>query len=95
MANIINKFMEEMEDALSTDRKLTSCDRDMQYFTEIQKNRLRKKGLVLDYDFISRGVHAEGMEHGIEWKDGHYIAKMQTATCTYNKRLLRESGYRF
>ena len=32
MGNIMMKFLEEMGDALSTDRKLTSCDRDMQLF---------------------------------------------------------------
>ena len=33
MGNIIQKFLEELSDALSTERKLTSCDREMQIYT--------------------------------------------------------------
>ena len=91
MGNIMMKFLEEMGDALSTDRKLTSCDRDMQLFNEIQKKRLRSKGLELDYDFMGRGFHEEGQEHANEWKDGHYVAKIWSASSYYTRVLKRKN----
>ena len=91
MGNIMMKFLEEMGDALSSDRKLTSCDRDMQLFNEIQKKRLKSRGLELDYDFMGRGFHAEGQEHGNEWKDGHYVAKIWSASSFYTRVLKRKN----
>ncbi len=91
MGNIIQKFLEELSDALSTERKLTSCDREMQIYTDIQKERLMKKGLVLDYDFTGRGLNPEGREQGWEARDEHYFAKMWSSSNLY-KRILKKNG---
>lgn len=89
MANIQQKFISELSEALSSDRKLTSCDREVQNYVDIQKDRLRKKGLVLDYDFPGRGMHPDGIEHGWEARDEHYIAKMWESTNLYKRVLMK------
>jgi len=89
MANIQQKFLSELSDALSSDRKLTSCDREMQQYVDIQKDRLNRKGLVLDYDFTGRGNLPEGIESGWEAKDEHYFAKMWHSTNKYTRLLLK------
>ena len=93
MANIQQMFLSELSDALSTDRKLSTCDREVQNYVDIQKDRLRKKGLLLDYEFTPRGHNPEGIEMGREAKDEHYIAKMWTSTTKYT-RLLQKNGKR-
>ena len=93
MANIQQQFLSELSDALSTDRKLSCCDREVQNYVDIQKDRLKKKGLLLDYEFTPRGHNPEGREMGREAKDEHYIAKMWTSTTKYT-RLLQKNGKR-
>ena len=93
MANIQQMFLSELSDALSTDRKLATCDREVQNYVDIQKDRLRKKGLLLDYEFTPRGHNPEGTEMGREAKDEHYSAKMWTSTTKYT-RLLQKNGKR-
>ncbi|MBO6089430.1 MAG: hypothetical protein J6P37_03860 [Lachnospiraceae bacterium] len=93
MANIQQQFLSELSDALSTDRKLNTCDREVQNYVDIQKDRLRKKGLLLDYEFTPRGHNPEGREMGREAKDEHYVAKMWTSTTKYT-RLLQKNGKR-
>ena len=91
MANINQVFLAEMSDALSTDRRLTSCDREMQQYVDIQKERLKKKGLALDYDFTGRGISPDGHETGWEARDEHYFARMWTSSNKY-KRELKKNG---
>ena len=93
MANIQQQFLSELSDALSTDRKLSTCDREVQNYVDIQKDRLRKKGLLLDYEFTLRGHNPEGKEMAREAKDEHYVAKMWTSTTKYT-RLLQRNGKR-
>ncbi len=93
MANIQQQFLSELSDALSTDRKLSTCDREVQNYVDIQKDRLKKKGLLLDYEFTPRGHNPEGREMGREAKDEHYVAKMWTSTTKYT-RLLQKNGKR-
>ena len=91
MATIRDRFLSEMCDALSTDRKLTSCDRDMQFFIEMQKKRVRDKGLWLDYDFTRGGTDSRGREMPIVWEDGYYFAKMWMGSASY-RLVLKKDG---
>ncbi|MBQ3787116.1 MAG: hypothetical protein II799_07545 [Lachnospiraceae bacterium] len=91
MATIRDRFLSEMCDALSTDRKLTSCDRDMQFFIEMQKKRVRDKGLWLDYDFTRGGTDSRGKEMPNVWEDGYYFAKMWMGSASY-RLVLKKDG---
>ena len=91
MATIRDQFLSEMCDALSTDRKLNSCDRDMQFFIEMQKKRVRDKGLWLDYDFTRGGTDSRGKEMPNVWEDGYYFAKMWMGSASY-RLVLKKDG---
>ncbi len=91
MATIRDRFLSEMCDALSSDRKLGSCDRDMQFFIEMQKKRVKDKGLWLDYDFIRGGSDPKGKEMPNVWEDGYYFAKMWMGSASY-RLVLKKDG---
>jgi len=91
MDNINSRFLSELSDVFSSDKKIEACDREMQNYIEIQKKRLDKKGLVLDYDFLDRGQNPNGTEQGWEARDEHYFAKMWNSSKIY-KRVLIKNG---
>ena len=87
MSSIRHRFLEEYSDACKAGKRITTADSDLQFCVDTQLERLKEKGLSIDYSFQPRGRDPEGEAHSSEWGDGHYYAKMNTSTCSFSRIL--------
>ncbi len=62
----------------------------MQYYLELQKKRLEKKALSLEYDFLPRGHFAEGGGPVISWGDDKYYSRTECRTCKLTRRVFKD-----
>lgn len=65
------------------------ADRDLAWVLENQHNRLRGRGLELEYDLVPRGHFAAGRGNLRQWKDGHYITRMDMRSCRFRSTMRR------
>ena len=89
MDGIRQRFLEEYSNAYNKGGRITTADSDLQFCVDTQIDRLKGKGLSMDYSFQPRGREPEGKMRSAEWKDGHYCAKMSNGTCSF-RRVLRQ-----
>ncbi|MBO5087697.1 MAG: hypothetical protein J6C01_03395 [Lachnospiraceae bacterium] len=68
----------------------TSGDQDLQYATELWQDRLQRKGLDLDYDFMNRGAFTKD-DPRMHWKgsDDRYINSMNVRSCELTRTVQR------
>lgn len=50
----------ELEEFTKTGNLPESCDQDMRYCLELQKERQRDRDIIMKYEFVPRGHFAEG-----------------------------------
>lgn len=64
-------------------------DQNVRYALELQKQRLKDKGLIMKYEFTPRGHFADTTGPGKEWKDNHYTSRMEYRTCRLTRKIYR------
>ena len=89
--DIRQAFLAQYGAAYSKGVKVTAADSDFQFFVDTQRQRLAKKDLYMDYDFLPRGRNAGGRDYSNRWCDEHYFAKMNGGTCTF-RRILKKGN---
>lgn len=88
--NIFETFAVELKEFTRTRKLPDSGEQDMRYALELQEKRLRDKGLIMQYDFVPRGLLPQGGGmYGRSWRDRHYHSVMQYRTCKLIKEFYR------
>lgn len=88
--SIFENFALDLKDFTRTKRLPAYGDQDVNYCLELQQERLRGKGLHMEYDLVPRGLFAEGGGMGKSWSDEHYISRMEYRTCRLLRTFYRE-----
>ena len=83
-------FAVELKEFTKTGRLPESCDQDMKYCLELQRERQKEKGLIMKYEFVPRGHFAEGGGIGKGWEDVRYRTRMEYRTCRWERMLYKD-----
>lgn len=70
--DMFETFAVELKEFTQADVLPTSCNQDMKYCLELQKERLKEKGVIMKYEFVPRGHFAENSLMNRGWEDAHY-----------------------
>ena len=91
---VFEQFMKELAGAVNGEMELTSGDTDLRYSIELQKERLKNKGVKLRYGIKSRGLSSEGMKMYKVWQDAHYKSDSAMYTCEWERNIETDTGKR-
>lgn len=88
--SLFETFAVELMESTKEKMVPTSGDQDLQYATELWQDRLDRKGLDLDYDFVNRGAFTKD-DPRMYWKgsDDRYINSMNVRSCTLTRTVNR------
>ena len=80
--SLFETFAVELMESTRSKTIPTSGDQDLQYATELWQERLERKGLDLDYDFMNRGAFTKD-DPRMHWKgsDDRYVNSMNVRSC--------------
>lgn len=67
----LTSFVNSLGSAIKDGKKISFADNDLSYVLQLQNERLKKKGLVMDYEVYDRDKKRHAMV-GSQWKDAHY-----------------------
>ena len=67
----LTTFVNTLGSAIRDGKKISFADNDLSYVLQLQNERLKKKGLVMDYEVYDRDKKRHAMV-GSQWKDAHY-----------------------
>jgi len=88
--SIFETFAVELEESTRTGRIPGSGDQDVQYGMELQRERLKKKGLKMEYTFVPRGHFPKGSDNlRWSWRDNRYVNTTEVRTCELTRTLCR------
>lgn len=87
--SIFETFALELQDFTRTGQLPGYGDQDMNGSLELQKKRLNRRQLEMKYDFIPRGIFAEGGGMGRTWRDERYVSRMEYRTCRLVRTFFR------
>lgn len=89
-SDIFETFAVELKEFTQAGMLPTSCDQDMKYCLELQKERLKEKDVVMKYEFVPRGHFAENSLMNRGWEDAHYKSRMEYRTCLWQRTFYKE-----
>lgn len=76
---IYRAFTGELEEWSRTDKTPATGNQDIRYYLELQRERLRKRGLRMEYRFRLRGEHLDNI-YSTTYKDRIYTNKMTSSS---------------
>ena len=87
----LNDFRASLGAAISQGRNIPFADSDISYNLKLQRDRIRRKGLELDYNIYARNEGNNRFIAGSNWQDAHY-----KSTVCFNqtgiKRIVKRGG---
>ena len=83
------KFGAELIEYTQTGNIPSQGDQNVRYALELQKQLLKDKALLMKYEFTPRGHFADTSGPGREWKDDHYISRMEYRTTRLTRKICR------
>ena len=86
-------FCREYPELLKVEERSDTMDDDMQFAAQLQRERLKKRGLELNYVITPRGHFPEGGKVQRTWSDGMYTNRMDVRSCNTEREIL-SSGKR-
>ncbi len=88
--SLFETFAVELMESTKSKTVPSSGDQDLQYATELWQERLERKGLDLDYDFMNRGAFTKD-DPRMHWKgsDDRYINSMNVRSCELTRTVQR------
>ncbi len=87
--DMFETFAVEFKEFTQTGRLPNSCDQDMKYCLELQRERQKEKGLIMKYEFVPRGHFAESGGIGRGFEDERYKTRMEYRTCRWERTLYK------
>ena len=85
-SGLFDTFCAEYQEFFDADKRPVSMTDDLQYALELQKNRLRSKGLTLRCTITPRGHFPHG---GLsrDWSDALFVNRMDIRSCNWSRRI--------
>jgi len=87
----LNDFRTSLGAAVSKGKNITFADSDITYSLKLQRERIVRKGLELDYDVYLRDENDDRFTAGSNWKDAHYESTVCNNQCGI-KRIVKKNG---
>lgn len=89
--SLFETFAVELMESTKSKAVPTSGDQDLQYATQLWQERLERKGLDLDYDFMNRGAFTKD-DPRMHWKgsDDRYINSTNVRSCELTRTVNRD-----
>ena len=78
---IFERFTAELEECTKTQTLPSSGDQDVQYYLELQQDRLKQHGLKMEYHFVPRGHFSEDTPFQKSWSDNRLTNEMECRSC--------------
>ena len=73
--NIYERFIEQLDEAISGEKELTEGDQDTRYALKLQQERLAQKGVKFRCKITPRGFMSDDKSLTRKWRDRHYISE--------------------
>lgn len=88
---IFENFSRELDHYTKTKELPESADRDVQYYMELQGERLKKKGIRMNYDIVPQADLETSMNilKKRQWSDGVYDNKIEWHKCNITREFCR------
>lgn len=88
---IFENFSKELDHYTKTKELPKSGDQDVQYYMELQGERLRKKGIRMNYDIVPKADLKLSVEipNKRKWSDGLYDNKVEWHKCNITREFYR------
>lgn len=87
--SLFERFAVNLEKYTCAEQPLQEGDQDIRYALKLQKDRLQKKGISMQYSFTPRGHFANEDLALKSWKDAHYTSQMKCRTCEMERTVLK------
>ena len=87
----LGEFRSSLGEAVSMGKNITFADRDIAYSMKLQRDRIARKGLELDYDVYLRDENNNQFHPASSWKDAHYESTVCFNPCG-RKRIVKKNG---
>ena len=87
----LNEFRASLGTAISTGRGIPFADSDISYVLKLQHDRIRRKGMELEYNIYARNEGDNRFISGSNWQDAHYNS-MVCFNQSGIKRIVRRGG---
>lgn len=78
--SLFERFAVNLADYTKTGELPPEGDQDIRYALELQEERLKSKGLTMQYHFVPRGHFSENDQMVRKWSDEHYTSKLEYRT---------------
>ncbi len=90
--NIYERFIEQLDEAISGEKELTEGDQDTRYALKLQQERLATKGTRLRCKITPRGFMSDGQSLPRKWKDRHYVSEAAYYTSMWEREFTVGDG---
>ena len=88
----LNDFLSSLGEAVNRGKNISFADRDISYMLSLQHDRIKSKGLEMDYDIYSRNGGSSNRFGVIgNWNDAHYESSVCIDSCGI-KREVKKNG---
>lgn len=87
--SLFERFAVSLEKYTWAEPPLQEGDQNIRYALKLQKERLQKKGISMQYSFTPRGHFANEDLALKSWKDAHYTSQMKCRTCEMQRIVLK------
>lgn len=87
--SLFEKFAVNLAEYTRTGKIPAGGDQDIRHGLELQNERLKNKGLTMQYSFVPRGHFAGENNINKKWNDEHYTSRMECRTCKMERSLFR------
>lgn len=87
--DLFETFAVELQEFSETGKLPESCDRDMQYCMELQKERWEDKDLAVKFKFVPRGNFSDKSAEFQGYEDDKYKSKMYCRSCRFERKVYK------
>ena len=91
----LHDFRESLGSAIGEGKDIPFADKDINYSIMLQNERLKEKGLELDYNIYSRDENSKKFIAGSSWKDAHYESTVCFSPCGIKRKIKKDGKQRF
>lgn len=87
--DLFETFAVELQEFSETGKLPESCDRDMQYCMELQKERWKDRDLAVKFKFVPRGHFSDKSTEFQGYEDDKYKTQMYCRSCRFERKVYK------